>query len=472
MKQADWKRYEQYTESLMSKHQVPGAAVGVAHNGKSIYSKGFGWANVDDQAAIDENTVFGIGSVTKSFTAVGIMQLHEQGKLSVDDPVIKYLPEFKIGKDGAEKHMTIHHFLTHTAGIPPLPSLTRAMVRSMKEDPEIMEGEQGAKLKDLPPIDTDLDLMEYIAGLEVRLFGFPGEHFSYSNDSYALLGSIIGRVSGLPYEEYVIKHILKPLGMSRSLFDTKEIVQMDNVATLYSSKKVKGKDNVYASPRWIESPAMSAAGFLKSTTSDMLRYMEIFRTGGTCEGVRILSEKSVGQMCAPYAQPIPGQFYGYGMMVHGNYRGVSIVEHGGNIKGTSAWVSCVREKGLTVVSLTNLVSSPSSEILLTALNTAMGVPIRNPRYVYKPFSCPTDSLEHYTGKYVSGEGATLAVKAKGAGLEIELGEDRFLCRPIALDTFAMQRKGQKSPVRFLRNTAGDVWAMATGFRIIPKALEE
>jgi CubicO group peptidase (beta-lactamase class C family) len=339
----------------------------------------------------------------------------------------------------------------------------------MLEDPEVRDGEQGEKLKNLPPIDTDLDLMEYIAGLDVRLFGFPGEHFSYSNDSYALLGSIIERVSGLPYETYVVESILKPLGMSRSLFATKDIVKMDNVATLYSSKKVKGKDKVYASPLWIESPAMSAAGFLKSTTSDMLRYMEIFRTGGTCDGARVLTQQSVDHMCAPFAQPQPGQFYGYGMMVHGNYRGVSLVEHGGNIKGVSAWVSCIREKGITGVSLTNLVSAPASELLLTALNTTLGAPLKNPRYAYKPYACSKESLKQYEGQFISGEGAALTVTAKGSGLEISLGEDKLFCGPISLDTFAMERKGQKLPARFLRNTAGEIWALATGFRIIPKA---
>ena len=472
MKSMDWKRYEEHGERTMKKHKVPGAGVNVALNGKSIYSKGFGWRDVEKKLSIDEDTVFGIGSITKSFTGVAIMQLVDQGKLSVDDLVVKYLPEFKIGKESAEKRMTIHHFLTHTAGIPPLPSLTRAMVRSMREDPAVMEGEQGEKLKALIPIDTDLDLMEYIAEQDVRLLGYPGEYFSYSNDCYALLGSIIQRVSGEAYEEYVINHILKPLGMTRSVFDKNDVLKMENVATLYASKKIKRKDSVYASPLWIESPAMSAAGFMKSTTKDMLRYMDIFRTGGTCDGVRIISEASLSRICAPYAQPIPGQFYGYGMMVNANYRGVSLVEHGGNIKGVSAWASCIPEKGITGVALTNLVSGPASDLALTAVNTAIGVPLKTPRYEYKSYQCPTDKLSQYTGKFVSGEGATVSVSVKGDGLSLELGEDRFTSKAISVDTFAMQRKGMKLPVRFLRNTRGEVWAMATGFRIIPKAPQE
>ena len=214
---------------------------------------------------------------------------------------------------------------------------------------------------------------------------------------------------------------------------------------------------------------MSAAGFLKSTTRDMLRYMEIFRTDGTCDGVRILSPESVDQICTPYAQPVPGQFYGYGMMVHSNYKGVSLVEHGGNIKGVSAWVSCIREKGITGVTLTNLVSSPGAEIMLGAINTALNVPVKTRRYNFKPFYCPPEKLAQYEGVYISGEGATVKVTAKGNNLQFEMGGARFTGRPIGVDTFSMRRKGLDSAVRFLRNTKGDTWGIAAGFRIIPKA---
>lgn len=465
----DWGLYEQFAAELLRRNQVPGAAVGVAVDGETVYANGFGWANVENQVPIDENTVFGIGSVTKSFTAVAVMQLQEQGKLAVEDLVTKYLPEFRIGKQGAEQAMTIHHFLTHTAGVPPLPTLNHSMVRSYLADADEMEPEQVEKMKGITPIDTAEELLQFIADLDVQLLGNPGEHFSYSNDCWALLGAVIQRVSGMTYEDYVTKHILQPLGMQRSLFNGADLEHLENVTSLYASKKVAGEDQVYLSPNWSAAPAMTAAGFLKSTVHDMLRYMEIYRTGGVCAGTRILSERSVNLMTAPHAQAVPGQFYGYGLSVHGNYHGVSLVEHGGNVKGVSAYVTCVPERGVTGVALTNLSSAPGGSLLLGAVNNTLGLPVATTRYVYRDFACSPEKLQLYVGSYLSGEGAAVKVTAVSGGLELSVGDERLKARPVGVDTFAVELKGTEMAVRFLRDTQGEAWALALGYRIIPKA---
>jgi CubicO group peptidase (beta-lactamase class C family) len=164
-------------------------------------------------------------------------------------------------------------------------------------DDTMMEGEQGEKLKTLEPLDSPQELMEYMASLDIRLLGYPGEYFSYSNDCYGLLGEIIARVSGLSYEDYVSENIFQPLGMTRSTFSTATVQEMDNVATLYSYRHVdkRGRVKVFRAPVWGQAPAMTACGFMKSTLRDMMRYAEIFATGGTSNGNRILSDKSVDQ---------------------------------------------------------------------------------------------------------------------------------------------------------------------------------
>lgn len=465
----DWHSYEEEAHRLMQRHQTPGAAVGVAKHGKPIYLQGLGFSDVEKQKGINEETIFGIGSVTKSFTAVAIMQLQERGLLSVSDCMTKYLPDLRVGSSGAEQGMKIHHFLTHTTGLPPLPSLTRALLRSFWIDETMMEGEQAERLRGLEPIDTDEDLIRFIADSDVKLLGNPGEYFSYSNDCYAMLGTIITRVSGETYEEYVEKNILKPLEMNRSFFDAKRITSLDNVANLYSSRKVKGKDQIFAAPVWWASPAQTAAGFLKSTVSDMLRYMDIYRTGGQSNGVSILSEKSINQMCSPYAQPLPGRFYGYGLDIHRNYQGASIVEHGGNIKGVAAWACCIREKGITGVTLANRTPAPSGDLVLGAVNNVLGIPVRTRRYSFKSYACPEERLHEYAGAYTSGEGSTVKVRVLTQGLEFEMAGERVRARPVGVDAFAMRRKGLDSEVRFIRNHKGEPWALAVGYRMLPKA---
>ena len=481
MSQASWQDFEKYAARLLERGKVPCAMVAVAVSGKEVYSKGFGHRDPERRVGPDLDTIFGIGSITKSFTAVGILQLEEQGKLSVSDPVTKYLPEFRFGKSGIEKGITIHHFLTHTAGLPPLPSLNRTLVRSLMKDFDRNEGpeltgrakkaqeKQIEQLKSLTPIDTYEQLLEFIANLDVPPLGQPGERFSYSNDSYALLGLIIERVSGEKYEDYITKHILEPAGMVNSSFDS---YKTDNVAVLHASKRVGGKTVVYPSPLFWTSPSMSAAGFLRSTVRDMLKYMEIFRTGGMVGDKRILSERSVEKMTSPQVRLPGGNAYGYGLIVQPNYRGFSLVEHGGNLKGVSAQVSCIPEKGITGVALTSLQTGPAPAALLAAVNVVLGAPVTAARAIFPRFEMSPERLQRYEGTFVSGEGATVKVVRKGGRLVLKMADRSLTARPTALDTFVITINGSKMPLSFLRDQEGEITALHLGYRMVPKTSAE
>jgi len=159
-----WSDYEAYVARMMSGYGVPGAAVSIARHGRPVWSGGFGWRDRERGLPATEDTVFGIGSITKSFTAVAILQLEEEGRLSVDDPVVKHLPEFRAGRGragaAAAKAITIHHFLTHTSGLPPLSSLFLALGRSLREDQVLWEDPKAKEsplyklIMEREPIDT------------------------------------------------------------------------------------------------------------------------------------------------------------------------------------------------------------------------------------------------------------------------------------------------------------------------------
>ncbi|WP_188624710.1 serine hydrolase domain-containing protein, partial [Caldalkalibacillus thermarum] len=238
--QVTMNKFEDYAQGLIDKYQIPGVGIAFAKNGDIIYWKGFGYRNVENKLPVTLDTVFGIASVTKSFTCAAIMHLQEAGKLDVQDPVIKYLPEFKAGTPEQTKKMTIHHFMTHTAGLPPLPSLKYANKRSIDADPSAQDY-PGLKVKedDQGPIDTYEQLMEFIAGLDFELLGEPGTEFSYSNDAYALLGAIVERVSGKFYESYLKENILEPAGMVNTCFLIEELGDHDDVTSLYAAKKTE-----------------------------------------------------------------------------------------------------------------------------------------------------------------------------------------------------------------------------------------
>lgn len=471
--------FEAFAEKVMEEYQLPGMAVGVAQAGKPVYARGFGYRDREARLPATVDTVFGIGSITKSFTCVGIMQLQEEGRLSVDDPVVKYLPRFRVARgDGAHRHMTIHHFMTHTAGLPPLPTLFSAMAPSMKGDPAVEEMLKDAAFGEFKNVDTLDDLIEFIADLDFELLGPPGSVFSYSNDAYALLGHIIERVSDRSYAEFLDERILGPAGMTRSTLDLDQLARFPEVTTLYAQRSRNTgegdggrRDEVFAAPRWWQAPAMLAAGFLRSNVADMLRYMEIYRTGGVVGDARILAPESVRAMTHPHVACAPGMAYGYGLLITPDYQGVTLVEHGGGIKGVAAWVTAVPERDLTAAVLTNLADVPVARLALAAVNACMGVPIERQRVEFTPTQCPAERLPDYEGTYRSGEGAHIKVTAAGGTLRFETEGESHEAYAAGDDLFVVRDREEEMAAQFVRDPQGRVYAVHFGFRLIRRVDE-
>ncbi|HSW10999.1 MAG TPA: serine hydrolase domain-containing protein [Bacillota bacterium] len=470
----DWEAYEGYVHGLLERHGAPGMSVAVARDGEIVYQHGFGHRDREAGFSNTPTTVHGIGSITKSFTGVAIMQLQERGLLSVNDPVTRYLPEFRV-KAGAEiaKKMTIHDFLTHSSGLPPLPSLIFAMADSLREDPTIsMFGEKAVEALDThPPLRTYEELMDFIAKQDFGLLGRPGRYFSYSNDAYGLLGAIIERVSGEPYEQYVMRHIVEPAGMDRSAFKLDRLPEGAELTQLYVKKP--DTEEVIAAPGWWESRPMAAAGFLRSNVGDLIRYMEIYRNGGKVGEEQVLTGDSVRQMVTPYMDSGMGGDYGYGLMLTVNYHGFSLVEHGGGIKGVSAYVTSVPEAGITGAALANLGGVPSSQALTAAVNTLLGLPLAGRRFPQRDYRYPEDHLASLTGMYPSGEGLLppTRIVIGQAGLEAHMHPKVYPVRMIGpyqgiVEMYGPQDEGM--PITFLRNDLGDVFAVAMGARMMLK----
>jgi CubicO group peptidase (beta-lactamase class C family) len=460
-------QFEAHIGKLAVQHKITGLSVGIAQNGETVYAEGFGFRNAEEGLPATATTVHGIGSITKSFTAVAIMQLQDRGKLKVTDPVVKYLPEFRTPDPAHTPKVTIHHFLTHTSGLPPLPTLWPAMGPSYRNDPAKKSIPITVDVSQFPDINTYEELMEHIAGVEFKLLGAPGTRFSYSNDGFGLLGAIIERVSGLSYAQFVEEHILKPAGMVDSTFDVEKLLKHPETTMLYGPNPDKG-GAIEAQPGWWQSPSQLGAGFLRSTVPDMLRYMEIYRTGGLVGKERILAQESVAAMTRPQIEASPGTDYGYGLMVFPQYHGVSLVEHGGNVKGVSAHVSCVPERGITGVCLTNVSGAPAPAILHGGINLLLGLPVETKRVVYPEAKCDPALLADYAGEYRSQEGTSYTVAAADGALSFTMGGKQVTARPIGKDAFAISMMGDETATVFLRDAAGKVDGLALGLRVISK----
>ncbi|WP_429842264.1 serine hydrolase [Brevibacillus sp. FIR094] len=457
-------KFHTYAQQLLDEVNAPGAAIAVARDGELLYEGTFGFRDREQQLPLSLDTVFGIASITKSFTCVAIMQLQEAGKLSVHDQVVKYLPELRAGDHELTARMTIHHFMTHTPGIAPMPYLDGAMRRSMENDPAVIGTKAEEELKTVPYLDTYEEVMEAIAGFEGEPLSEPGGAFSYNNDAYGLLGAIIERVSSQTYENYVATHILQPLGMDRTVFSVDELADKDDVTILYTNKKIDDENQVIAASIWHDAPAMRAAGFLKSTVNDLLAYLDAFRQGAVGNPTPILSADSVQQMLTPFARVDGHRSYGYGLMVSPAFPDGLLVEHGGSLKGISSHIFSVPDQGITGVILVNLDGVSVRELVLGFLNSYFERPAGAPVYAYDPYKVADEQLSLYEGRYSSQEWVNVSIAKSEGKLILEVDGLSYPLIPVQKDSFVFQKRDSIPWIEFLRDEDGKIARMSYGLR--------
>src|SRR6266446_760804 len=251
--------------SQLQNRNVAGAVVSVVKDGKVLFQKGYGYADVEaKRPVLTDQTLFRPGSISKLFTATAVMQLVEQGKLDLDRDVNDYL-DFPIPKTYPEP-VTLRQLLTHTGGFE-----------------ETLKNLFVAHESDIKPLRTYL-----VNEMPVRIFP-PGKIPSYSNYGFTLAGHIVERVSGEKFERYIDNHILKPLRMTNSMFDQPLPPQL-------ASQMSKGYLSAFKKPRDFEWVQAAPAGAFTTTAADMTRFMLAFLQDGSVDGVSILKPETVQQM--------------------------------------------------------------------------------------------------------------------------------------------------------------------------------
>src|SRR5690625_4438709 len=268
-KQSFVKKFQPEANKIIEQYKIPGVGLGLQKGDDQPFYQHFGHRNAEEDLEVNGDTIFGIASMTKSFACVAIMQLQEAGKLSVNDPVIKHIPEFKTPNSSHTEKVEIHHLMTHTAGLPPLPTSLYTRKRSIEKDPSIKDYVLDLTRASGDPIDTPEELVEFLSELSYKPLGEPGREFSYSNDGYSLLGVIIKTVSCMSDESFVQKKIFQPWGMNNSTLYSDDFEHHENVTPLDAKNK---QNEVYAAPMWWNVTASRAACALKSTVNDILTY--------------------------------------------------------------------------------------------------------------------------------------------------------------------------------------------------------
>ena len=291
----------------------------VAENGKVIYKKGFGLADMEWNIPNKPDTKFRLGSITKQFTSMLILQLVEGGKVNLEGKLSDYLPSYR--QDTGTK-VTIHHLLTHTSGIPSLTNLPSFMSEVSRN-----------------PYPVEEVVKKFCSGdLEFE----PGAKYRYNNSGYFLLGAVVEKVTGRPYEKVLEERIFKPLGMKNSGYDHHATI-MPNRAAGYE-QSLEG----YANAPYMDMSLPYAAGSLYSTVEDLYLWDQALYTD------RLLTAKMKELLFKPHVQN-PGSAYGYGWGVGKrklpqSKREVSVVAHGGGINGFSTLIErYVDDKHLVVL---------------------------------------------------------------------------------------------------------------------------
>ena len=296
---------------------APGAAVLVVSQGEILLRKGYGAANLELGVPIKPEHVFRLGSITKQFTAVAILQLADAGKLKLDDEITTYVPE-------VETHgqkITLTHLLTHTSGIP---SFT-----------------DQAAWRAAPRQDMTLSQeLAFINGLPAKFA--PGADWEYCNTGYRLLGAVIEKVSGQSYGAYVEEHIFKPAGMAHSLYDDARTIIPQRIPG-YSA----GPHGAELNAEFVSMTQPHAAGALLSNVDDLWLWEKALAAG------KLVRTDLLAQAYAP-ARLSDGRRTGYGFgWGTGEIAGHPAVSHGGGIQGFSTFVLRVADAGLFVAVLCN-----------------------------------------------------------------------------------------------------------------------
>jgi len=404
----------------------PGATLIVVKDGKTLLRKAYGMADVGNEVTMKPGATMRLGSITKQFTGVAILLLAEEGKLSVSDPITKFLPDYPT----QGKNITIEHLLTHTSGIVSYTSKPNFREQSNKHM-------------------SVTQMIDYFKNDPLQFE--PGTRHVYNNSGYFLLGAIIEKVSGQSYATFVEQRIFTPLGMRHSAYEGQERELSQRAA---GHSKDKGNFQPAAS---LSMSLPYAAGSLVSTVDDLARWDAAVSSG------KLLKAASWAQAFKPYILADgKSTNYGYGWSVS-KLRGAPALSHGGGINGFSTYALRIAEKNIYVALLSNADGGlvQPSFVAKKAAAVALGDPFPE----MKAVSVDAATLDSVAGLYKIDDKTTRTVRRNNDHLLMQRGErpavalyplggDRFFMND-SLTTFKFVRDAKGVASQFVMEEDGD-----------------
>jgi CubicO group peptidase (beta-lactamase class C family) len=462
--------FEDFVNQALKDWKVPGVVVAVVQDDKVILLKGYGYRDIEKKLPVTPDTLFAIGSITKSFTVTALGMEMDEGKVDWDKPVRDYLPTFKMFDPVLTEQMMIRDLITHRSGLP---------------------------RHDMVWYSSDFSREDIIRRLQYLEPNKPlRSTFQYNNLMFMTAGYIAGLLNGKSWEDTIRDRILSPLEMNSTNFSLKDSQSSADFALPYR----KGNDvkaEVKRMPFDEQCPdrcAIGPAGEINSTAADMSRYVRFHLNKGKLQGKALLSENNVIQMQTPqmvlqgrpeYPEESEAS-YGMGFFIS-QYRGHKRVEHGGNLDGFSSELAFLPNDGIGVIVLTNLDGTALPEaIAWNVFDRLLGldqVPwsqrylqheikvreseqeAKNKGYVpHKTDTHPSHDLQDYVGDYAHPGYGVVSVIADGSSFKLKINKitesvahlhyDVFQVPDTPFDPFA------KLKVSFFSDANGDISSLA------------
>ncbi|HVR47013.1 MAG TPA: serine hydrolase domain-containing protein [Candidatus Binatia bacterium] len=448
-----------YAPAAMRYQGTPGLSVAITDRTKTLRVITLGYANVDGKTPVTARTRFAIGSITKSMTALALLEQHDAGQIDLNEPVQRYLPWFSIDSGGTP--VLVHQILSHTAGLP-----------------DDYAAEMGY-------------VYDIVALRAAKTLFVPGTSWSYSNDGYAVAGAVVARLDGRSWPDALQDRVLQPIGMTHSV----PVYTPEFMADAAVGYQFRDNDRppplqpalVAAQPMDFVDPA----GSVLSTPEDMAAYMRFFLNGGrTSSGTQLVAPATFAAMTSPdtlkNGKPAgsPGvvlteapafyRQYGYGLAIF-NDGGDRLIGHTGGFSGYTACMQMNLTRGFGVIAFANLVEAPlhPCAIVLYAMRVlraqSLGQPVPAPPAAPDP--AHVDRPGDYAGAYTSAGGTLLRVIAARDRLFLIDGGKRSALYPRGDDSFwADDPKYAMFLLAFGRDRGGSVVEMNYGSQWFANAL--
>ena len=412
----DVEKIDSYLEAASARYGFSGVVL-VAQKGTVLLHKGYGWKDVKDKVPNDTSGIFQIGSVTKQFTATIILKLQEEGKLTLSDPISKYLPGYPNGEK-----ITLYHLLTHTSGIDDYTKHFKPLQFIFKKTVSKQKVINTVKNKELS-------------------FA-PGTQFQYSSTNYYLLGLIIEKVTGKPYEQVVHETIFAPLQMTHSGFDFRNLSdpgKTTGYSVFYKERQIRANDD--------DSTILYAAGGIYSTTGDLYKWIRAIANQ------QILTRQSWKQALTPNKG-----FYGLGWAID-TLHGRKYITHNGITSGFSGLLLYFPDEDICLILLRNTTGS------LWNTGVAVSQIIFNSPYLWgnqAEVTPDTTILKQYMGTYVYDKIYKLTVSVKEGQLYFNGTPNTAINNAafIALSDTSFFNTNLYLRIEFIKDSSGKV----TGFK--------